>query len=63
MASSAGPRPASEQIDGLIKEDPTNPYFWELKCPALFEGGKAAAAIPVLDKAVTLAPRSGARMR
>ena len=31
-------------IDGLIKELPENPYFWELKAQALLENGRAVEA-------------------
>ena len=31
-------------IDGLTKELPENPYFWELKAQALLENGRAAQA-------------------
>jgi predicted Zn-dependent protease len=51
--------PAMEAIDGLIKADPNDPYFWELKGQALFEGGKASAAIAPLNQAVALAPQAG----
>jgi predicted Zn-dependent protease len=47
---------AIAQIDGLIRANPKDPYFYELKGQALLEGGHAAAAIPPLQIAVKLAP-------
>lgn len=46
------------QIDGLIRLQPNNPYFWELKGQALLEGGRAREAVEPLRKAVSLAPSS-----
>ena len=43
-------------IDGLIKERPNDPYFWELKGQVLFENGRLNAALPAYDKAVALLP-------
>lgn len=45
---------ALAQIDSLIKGQPNNPYFYELRGQALLEGGKPAEAIPSLRKAVQL---------
>jgi predicted Zn-dependent protease len=45
---------ALAQIDGLIKVQPNNPYFYEVRGQALLEGGKPAEAIPSLRKAVQL---------
>lgn len=50
---------AIREIDGLIKSQPKNPYFWELKGQALFENGRAKRAIAPLKKAVALAPNAG----
>jgi predicted Zn-dependent protease len=47
---------ALTQIDGLIREQPGNPYFWELKGQALLEFGRAQEAVAPLRKAVSLAP-------
>jgi predicted Zn-dependent protease len=47
---------AIAQIDGLIRSDPNNPYFYELKGQALLEGGRATEAIAPLRRAVSLAP-------
>ncbi len=45
-------------MDGLIKQVPKNPYFWELKGQAYFETGKPAKAVGPLRKAVSLAPNA-----
>ena len=55
---SGKPGPAQEQIDGLIKSAPKNPYFLELKGQALLESGNPKAAVAPLRKAVALAPKS-----
>jgi len=47
-------RSALTQIDGLIQQQPANPYFYELRGQALLEGGKPAEAIAPLRKAVAL---------
>ncbi len=47
---------AIEKIDGLLAEQPNNPYFWELKGQALLEFGRAGEAVPALRRAVSLAP-------
>lgn len=49
---------AIAQIDGLIKEQPNNPYFHELKGQAYLENGKPALAVPPLKRAVALAPNA-----
>jgi len=48
------PRAALAQIDALIRAQPQNPYFYELRGQALLEGGKPAEAIAPLRKAVAL---------
>jgi predicted Zn-dependent protease len=50
---------ALPQIDGLIRQQPGNPYFWELKGQVLLEFGRAQEAVPALRKAVSLAPSAG----
>jgi len=45
---------AIAQIDGLIKSEPNNPYFEELKGQALLEGGHPARAVAPLRRAVQL---------
>jgi predicted Zn-dependent protease len=47
-------RSAVAQIDSLIQQQPSNPYFYELRGQALLEGGKPAEAIAPLRKAVQL---------
>jgi predicted Zn-dependent protease len=47
-------RVALTQIDQLIAEHPSNPYFYELRGQALLEGGKPVEAIAPLRKAVAL---------
>ncbi len=51
-------RTAVAMIDGLIKVQPNNPYFEELKGQALLEGGRPAEAIAPLRRAVQLSGRS-----
>jgi predicted Zn-dependent protease len=46
------------QIDELVRSDPGNPYFLELKGQALMENGHAADAIPPLRRAAELAPNA-----
>lgn len=45
-------------IDGLIAEEPDNPYFHELKGQMLFENGRLAEALGPYQKAVSLAESS-----
>jgi predicted Zn-dependent protease len=47
-------RSAIAQIDALIQEQPSNPYFYEVRGQALLEGGRPAEAIAPLRKAVQL---------
>jgi len=47
-------RNALSQIAALIRVQPNNPYFYELKGQALLEGGKPVEAIAPLRKAVQL---------
>lgn len=47
---------ALAEIDGLIKDRPKDPYFWELKGQMLFENARVAEAIPPYKKAVELLP-------
>ncbi len=53
------PQGALQQIDALIKQQPKNPYFWELKGQALLEGGRPRDAVAPLRQAVSLAPSAG----
>ncbi|MEQ1650508.1 MAG: M48 family metalloprotease [Hyphomicrobiaceae bacterium] len=43
-----------EAIDALIKEQPNNSYFWELKGSLYFQAGKAKEGVPHLRKAMQL---------
>jgi predicted Zn-dependent protease len=52
-------RAALPQIDDLIKTQPNNPYFHELKGQVLLESGRAREAVTPLRKSVSLAPKSG----
>lgn len=45
-------------IEGLIAEEPDNPYFHELKGQMLFENGRLAEALEPYQKAVALAEGS-----
>lgn len=53
------PKSATALCDGLIKADPKNPYFHELKGQVLLETGSPRLAIDPLKKAVSLAPKEG----
>jgi predicted Zn-dependent protease len=43
------------EVDALIRENPGNPYFWEIKGSFHFSGGKQREAIAPLRKALQLA--------
>ena len=43
-------------IDGLIKEQPNNPYLYQMKGEILLTAGKAGQAVAALTKAVQLDP-------
>lgn len=45
---------AIAEADGLIRAQPNNPYFWELKGDFLQRAGRPTEAIPVLRKALQL---------
>ena len=47
-------RQAIAQIDELIRSQPNNPYFYELKGQALLEGGRPAEAVAPLRQAERL---------
>jgi predicted Zn-dependent protease len=49
-------KPALQLIDGLIKQEPRNPYFHELKGQMLFENGRVREAVGPYQEAVRLAP-------
>lgn len=50
---------ALRMMDELLREQPGNPYFWELKGQMLLESGRARESIPILRKAVSMAPSAG----
>ncbi|MEJ8474350.1 M48 family metalloprotease [Roseibium algae] len=52
-------RGAIKQIDALIRQQPNNPYFYEVKGQALLESGNPKAAIAPFRKAVSLKPNEG----
>lgn len=45
-------------IDGLIKEEPQNPFFYELKGQILFENTRVQEALPMYKKANELLPNA-----
>ncbi len=45
-------------LDVLIRENPANPYFYEVKGDVMMRSGKMADAIPTLRQALKLAPDS-----
>lgn len=49
---------AVQDTDGMIRENPSYPYFYELKADFLMRSGKMAAAVPSLRQALKLAPNS-----
>jgi len=53
------PKSAVAATDALIKADPKNPFFQELKGQILLETGTPELAIDPLKKAVAMAPKEG----
>ena len=49
---------AISMTDGLIKQEPANPFFYELKAQIQFESGRVEDAIPNYKKANELLPDS-----
>jgi len=49
---------ALAEMDGLIKEQPNNGYFYEVKGDLLMRSGKMKDAIPLMRQALKLAPES-----
>lgn len=45
---------ALADADALIRDRPSNPYFWELKGDLMMRAGRSRQAIPVLQKALKL---------
>ena len=52
------PERALKVIDGLIAEQPNNPYLWELKGQVLFESGKIKESEDPYRKSVELKPNA-----
>ncbi len=50
------PQATNRELDALIKAQPGNAFFWELKGQALLESGRPKEAVAALQKAVALAP-------
>lgn len=48
-----------KMIDALIKEEPENPYFHELRGQMLYENNRISDSIPSYAKAVSILPHSG----
>jgi predicted Zn-dependent protease len=49
---------ALARIDDLLKEQPDNPYLWELKGQIYFETGRPKLAKPAHEKSVALMPNA-----
>lgn len=52
------PEDALKILDQLIREEPQNAYFCELKGQILFENGRVLEAIPFYERALALCPQS-----
>lgn len=50
--------PALKNIDDLLKIEPHNPYFWEIKAQALFENGKINESVVAYKQALQLRPHA-----
>lgn len=59
MFRSGDTRNAVKVIDTLIRDLPSDPYFYELKGQALLEGGQPAQAVAPLRQTVKMLPNSG----
>jgi predicted Zn-dependent protease len=59
MFRSGDTRNAIPVIDSLIRDLPSDPYFYELKGQALLEGGQPAQAVAPLRQAIKMLPNSG----
>lgn len=49
---------ALKYADELIKIEPKNPYFWEIKAQALFENGKISESVDAYKKVLQLRPQA-----
>ena len=49
---------ALSEVDQLIKMNPNNPFFWELKGDFLQKSGRSSEAIPALKKALELSAKN-----
>lgn len=49
---------ALAELDALIRENPSNAYFYEVKGDILMRSGRAQTAVPLLRQALRLAPKS-----
>lgn len=49
---------ASAEIDTLIRDQPQNPYFYEVKGDLLMRSGRMQQAVPLMRQALKLAPDS-----
>ena len=49
---------ALKAIDALLKEQPDNPYLWELRGQTLFESARAKEAEPAYRRCVELKPKA-----
>ncbi|WP_439814455.1 M48 family metalloprotease [Zavarzinia sp. CC-PAN008] len=47
---------ATAEVDSLLRDFPTDPYFWELKGQMLYENGRIAESIEPHRRSVELAP-------
>jgi predicted Zn-dependent protease len=59
MFRSGDTRNSIPVIDSLIRDLPSDPYFYELKGQAILEGGQPAQAIPPLRQAIKMLPNAG----
>jgi len=58
QGGAGGLQAALAETNALIRDRPSNPYFWELKGDLLMRSGKMRDAIPSLRQALKLAPDS-----
>ena len=52
------PERTAREIDALLKAEPDNPYFLEMRGQTLLENGRVDEAIPALRKAAAIAPEA-----